>query len=82
MVLEVYTSIYVRSQELTNRFSGTSNTEPRAVTAHLGQHTRPTSSVRQPLPATSPVPEGLMVMQDHQAVFEYDPGMIYIPLSS
>jgi len=52
---------------------GTSNTEPRAVTAHLGQHTRPTSSVRQPLPATSPVPEGLMVMQDHQAVFDYDP---------
>merc|ERR1719320_655973 len=52
---------------------GTNNTEPRAVTAHLGQHTRPTSSVRQPLPATSPVPEGLMVMQDHQAVFDYDP---------
>jgi len=52
---------------------GTSNTEPRAVTAHIGQHTRPTSTMRQPLPATSPVPEGLMVMQDHQAVFGYDP---------
>ena len=58
------------------KISGTNNTEPRAVTAHLGQHTRPTSSDRQPLPATSPVPEGLMVMQDHQAVFDYDPGIL------
>jgi len=51
----------------------TSNTEPTAVTANLGLNTRPTSSVRQPLPATSPVPEGLMIMQDHNTVFEYDP---------
>eukprot|EP00092_Neocalanus_flemingeri_P054196 GFUD01063827.1.p1 GENE.GFUD01063827.1~~GFUD01063827.1.p1 ORF type:complete len:955 (-),score=170.59 GFUD01063827.1:2224-5088(-) len=52
----------------------TSNTEPTAVTAIIGQNTRPTSSVRQPLPATSPVPEGLMIMQDQNTVFEYDPG--------
>ena len=66
--------LLMRFTDKDNNFSGTNNTEPRAVTAHLGQHTRPTSSVRQPLPATSPVPEGLMVMQDHQAVFDYDPG--------
>jgi len=52
----------------------TSNTEPTAVTANIGLNTRPTSSVRQPLPATSPVPEGLMIMQDQNTVFEYDPG--------
>ena len=61
-------------KNLFKTITGTSNTEPRAVTAHIGQHTRPTSTMRQPLPATSPVPEGLMVMQDHQAVFGYDPG--------
>jgi len=51
----------------------TSNTEPTAVTANIGLNTRPTSSVRQPLPATSPVPEGLMIVQDQNTVFDYDP---------
>lgn len=57
-------------------------TEPTAVTAGFGLHTRSTSTIRQPLPATSPV-EGMMMVQDQQsilqfpetaAVFEYDPG--------
>ena len=44
---------------------------------------RSTSTLRQPLPATSPNPENMLVVQDHNsvlqfpetaAVFEYDPG--------
>jgi len=58
-------------------------TEPTAVTAGFGLHTRSTSTLRQPLPATSPNPENMLVVQDHNsvlqfpetaAVFEYDPG--------
>ena len=48
------------------------------MTANIGLNTRPTSSVRQPLPATSPVPEGLMIVQDQNTVFDYDPGMLVI----
>jgi len=58
-------------------------TEPTAVTAGFGLHTRSTSTIRQPLPATSPVPENMLVVQDQHsilqfpetaAVYEYDPG--------
>jgi hypothetical protein len=64
-----------------SQFKGYS--EPTAVTAGFGLHTRSTTTNRQPLPATSPVPEGMMMVQDQQsilqfpetaAVFEYDPG--------
>merc|ERR1711936_414000 len=57
--------------------------EPTAVTAGFGLHTRSTSTIRQPLPATSPVPENMLVVQDQHsilqfpetaAVYEYDPG--------
>lgn len=57
--------------------------EPTAVTAGFGLQTRSTSSLRQPLPATSPNPENVLVVQDHQSilqfpetasVYEYDPG--------
>jgi len=57
-----------------NAHKGTSNTEPKAVTAALGINTRSTSMVRQPLPATSPVPDSLMPVQAHSSVLEYDPG--------
>jgi len=50
------------------------NTEPRAVTAALGMNTRPTSIVRQPLAVTSPVPENLLPLQDHNSILQYDPG--------
>merc|ERR1712210_142816 len=49
----------------------------------FGLHTRSTSTIRQPLPATSPVPENMLVVQDQHsilqfpetaAVYEYDPG--------
>merc|ERR1712107_260875 len=58
-------------------------TEPTAVTAGFGLHTRSTSTIRQPLPATSPVPENMLVVQDQHsilqfpetaAVYEYVPG--------
>ena len=48
--------------------------EPRAVTANIGQATRPTISVRQPLASASPLPDGLMLMQDPYNVLNYDPG--------
>ena len=38
------------------------------------QATRPTISVRQPLASASPLPEGLVIMQDQQSVLNYDPG--------
>ena len=38
------------------------------------QATRPTISVRQPLASATPLPEGLVIMQDQQAVLNYDPG--------
>ena len=50
--------------------------EPRAVTANIGQSTRPTISVRQPLASASPLPDGLMIMQDQFSVLNYDPGNI------
>ena len=48
--------------------------EPRAVTANIGLATRPTISVRQPLASASPLPDGLLIMQDQQSVLNYDPG--------
>jgi len=48
--------------------------EPKAVTANIGQATRPTISVRQPLASASPLPEGLVIMQDQQSVLNYEPG--------
>jgi len=53
---------------------GKAGVEPRAVTAKIGQATRPTISVRQPLASASPLPEGLVIMQDQQSVLNYDPG--------
>jgi len=48
--------------------------EPRAVTANLGQFTRPTHSLRQPLASASPLPDGLVIMQEPSSVLSYDPG--------
>jgi len=53
---------------------GKHGVETRAVTANIGQATRPTISVRQPLASASPLPEGLVIMQDQQSVLNYDPG--------
>jgi len=53
---------------------GKPGVETRAVTANIGQATRPTISVRQPLASASPLPEGLVIMQDQQSVLNYDPG--------
>jgi len=67
-----------RKQPINKNYS-----EPTAVTAGFGLNTRSTSTCRQPLPATSPVPDSLMMVQDQHtilqfpetaAVYEYDPG--------
>ena len=50
--------------------------EPRAVTANLGQFTRPTHSLRQPLASASPLPDGLVIMQEPSSVLSYDPGKL------
>ena len=51
--------------------------EPRAVTANIGQATRPTSTMRHPLASASPLPDGLLMRQDHFSVLNYDPGYTY-----
>ena len=51
--------------------------EPRAVTANIGQATRPTSTMRHPLASASPLPDGLLMRQDHFSVLNYDPGYNY-----
>lgn len=48
--------------------------EPRAVTANIGQATRSTSTMRHPLASASPLPEGLVMRQDQFSVLNYDQG--------
>ena len=63
-----------RSKETAMRRQGS---EPRAVTANIGQATRPTSTMRHPLASASPLPDGLLMRQDHFSVLNYDPGYSY-----
>ena len=65
-----------RSKETGMRRQGS---EPRAVTANIGQATRSTSTMRHPLASASPLPDGLLMRQDHFSVLNYDPGYSYGP---
>jgi len=60
-----------RSKDAAMRRQGS---EPRAVTANIGQATRSTSTMRHPLASASPLPDGLVMRQDHFSVLNYDPG--------
>jgi len=72
-------AVVSRFGPISRKFGGNSNkiltnTEPRAVTAAIGMNTRSTSIVRQPLAASTQVPENLIPFQDHNSILQYDPG--------